>query len=86
MFKEKKLHKTKITHCEFGVHDPNIFVTSSIDSMVKIWDLRNISDAKSNPEPLITFNHLKGVNSGMFITIITIVIIAVKFPLCFVSM
>lgn len=59
------MHQSKITHCEFNVHDPNIFVTSSIDHSVKLWDLRTISNSEArNLQPLAEFPHEKAVNAG----------------------
>lgn len=64
------MHQSKVTHCEFNVHDANIFVTSSNDHSVKLWDLRTISssDAKCL-QPLAEFPHEKAVNAGKNIVI-----------------
>ncbi|KAF8772051.1 DNA damage-binding protein 2-like [Argiope bruennichi] len=64
--KSKHLHKKKITHVEFSAADPNIFVTSSIDHSVKLWDLRMMSDSELKPKPIREFVHVKGVNSAYF--------------------
>lgn len=54
-----------MTHCEFNTHDPNIFVTSSLDQTVKLWDLRTVSSSESKYlQPLAEFPHEKAVSAG----------------------
>ncbi|XP_013407815.1 DNA damage-binding protein 2 isoform X2 [Lingula anatina] len=60
---EARLHKGKITHCEFSPREDWLLCTASIDHTVQFWDLRMLKDRKST---LQTINHEKGVNSAYF--------------------
>uniref|UniRef100_A0A8D8T2K1 Damage-specific DNA-binding protein 2 n=1 Tax=Cacopsylla melanoneura TaxID=428564 RepID=A0A8D8T2K1_9HEMI len=56
--------KKKITHIEFCPKNPIMFVTASLDNMVKIWDRRYL---KSPQEDFIhTMSHSKPFNSAYF--------------------
>ncbi|XP_050990707.1 DNA damage-binding protein 2 isoform X1 [Labeo rohita] len=62
IFKEK-LHKAKVTHAEFNPRCDWLMATSSVDSTVKLWDLRNIKDKSSY---IAELPHEKPVNSAYF--------------------
>ena len=57
----RKLHKSKIHSVEFNPRDSNVFLTCSIDRMVKLWDIRHVS--KEIPLKIIDFN--EQVNSAL---------------------
>ena len=57
----KKLHKSKVTHCEFSPREDWMFVTGSLDKTVQVWDIRAIKDKNSY---LIQLKHEKPINSG----------------------
>ncbi|XP_052008660.1 DNA damage-binding protein 2 [Xyrauchen texanus] len=59
----EKLHKGKVTHAEFNPRCDWLMATSSVDSMVKLWDIRNIKDKGSY---LTEMHHEKPVNSAYF--------------------
>ena len=58
-----KLHKTKCNFVQFSTRQPWMMVTSSVDHMVKIWDIRKISSKNS---ALAVLPHDKAVNSAYF--------------------
>ncbi|XP_077868747.1 DNA damage-binding protein 2-like [Saccoglossus kowalevskii] len=58
-----KLHKQKITHCEFNPQCDWLLVTSSVDKTVKLWDVRMI---KGKDSVVHVLNHEKPVNSAYF--------------------
>ncbi|XP_017547458.1 DNA damage-binding protein 2 isoform X2 [Pygocentrus nattereri] len=59
----EKLHKGKVTHAEFNPRCDWLMVTASVDSTVKLWDLRNIKDKSSFLHEMV---HKKPVNSAYF--------------------
>jgi len=70
-----KLHKNKVTNIEFSHREPWLFVTTSTDNSVKIWDIRMLTDdsseekIKSRPRKnrfLQSLEHKKAVNSAYF--------------------
>uniref|UniRef100_A0A8W8K3K2 DNA damage-binding protein 2 n=1 Tax=Magallana gigas TaxID=29159 RepID=A0A8W8K3K2_MAGGI len=58
---EFRLHKNKITHCEFSPMEEWMLCTASTDQTVQIWDVRMIKDRNSS---MCTLKHEKPVNSG----------------------
>ncbi|XP_048751800.2 DNA damage-binding protein 2-like isoform X1 [Ostrea edulis] len=60
---ENRLHKNKITHCEFSPLEEWMMCTASTDQTVQIWDIRMIKDRKSS---LYKLMHDKPVNSAHF--------------------
>eukprot|EP00057_Strongylocentrotus_purpuratus_P028524 XP_011682998.1 PREDICTED: DNA damage-binding protein 2 [Strongylocentrotus purpuratus] len=50
-----RLHKQKVTHCEFNRRCPWLLVTASTDKTVKMWDIRQKLDVeeKENEEAII---------------------------------
>ncbi|XP_071510422.1 DNA damage-binding protein 2-like [Diadema antillarum] len=58
-----RLHKQKVTHCEFNPKCPWLLATASVDSTVKLWDIRNISGKTSYLHEL---KHNKPINSAYF--------------------
>ena len=58
-----RLHKTKCNFVQFSTRQPWMMVTSSVDQMVKIWDIRKIS---SKDSALAVLPHEKPVNSAYF--------------------
>eukprot|EP00092_Neocalanus_flemingeri_P106811 GFUD01137065.1.p1 GENE.GFUD01137065.1~~GFUD01137065.1.p1 ORF type:complete len:287 (+),score=105.99 GFUD01137065.1:81-941(+) len=58
-----KLHKTKCNFVQFSTRQPWMMVTSSVDRMVKIWDIRMIV---SKDSALAVLPHDKPVNSAHF--------------------
>ncbi|XP_061196918.1 DNA damage-binding protein 2-like [Saccostrea echinata] len=60
---EFRLHKNKITHCEFSPLEEWMLCTASTDQTVQMWDVRMIKDRKSS---LYTLKHDKPVNSAHF--------------------
>ena len=60
---EKRLHMGKCNFVQFSNRQPWMFVTSSVDHVVKIWDMRNIKDKTS---ALAELEHDKAVNSAYF--------------------
>ena len=58
-----RLHKTKCNFVQFSKRQPWMMVTSSVDHMVKIWDIRKIS---SKASALAVMPHDKPVNSAYF--------------------
>lgn len=60
---EFRLHKNKITHCEFSPLEEWMLCTASTDQTVQIWDIRMIKDRGSS---LFTLKHEKPVNSAHF--------------------
>ena len=66
-----KLHKGKVTNIEFSPREPWLFATTSIDNSVKIWDIRNLTDAEDDTKPrkdryLQSLEHDKPVNAAYF--------------------
>ncbi|XP_072550778.1 DNA damage-binding protein 2 [Salminus brasiliensis] len=59
----EKMHKAKVTHAEFNSRCDWLLATSSVDSTVKLWDLRNLKDKSSY---LHEMPHEKPVNSAYF--------------------
>ncbi|XP_076848414.1 DNA damage-binding protein 2 [Brachyhypopomus gauderio] len=59
----EKLHKAKVTHAQFNPRYDWLMATSSVDTTVKLWDLRNIKDKNSY---LHEIPHKKPVNSAYF--------------------
>uniref|UniRef100_A0A4W4FDG7 DNA damage-binding protein 2 n=1 Tax=Electrophorus electricus TaxID=8005 RepID=A0A4W4FDG7_ELEEL len=59
----EKLHKGKVTHAEFNPRYDWLMATSSVDTTVKLWDLRNIKDKNSY---LHEIPHKKPVNAAYF--------------------
>nr|XP_006812255.1 PREDICTED: DNA damage-binding protein 2-like [Saccoglossus kowalevskii] len=55
-----KLHKQKVTHCEFNPQCDWLVATSSVDKTVKLWDVRMVKGTES---ALHVLNHDKPVNS-----------------------
>lgn len=60
---EFRLHKNKITHCEFSPMEEWMLCTASTDQTVQIWDVRMIKDRNSS---MCTLKHEKPVNSAHF--------------------
>lgn len=60
---EFRLHKNKITHCEFSPMEEWMLCTASTDQTVQIWDVRMIKDRSSS---MCTLKHEKPVNSAHF--------------------
>ncbi|XP_022338170.2 DNA damage-binding protein 2-like isoform X1 [Crassostrea virginica] len=60
---EFRLHKNKITHCEFSPLEEWMLCTASTDHTVQIWDVRMIKDRSSS---LCIMKHEKPVNSAYF--------------------
>ncbi|XP_062606805.1 DNA damage-binding protein 2-like isoform X1 [Saccostrea cucullata] len=60
---EFRLHKNKITHCEFSPLEEWMLCTASTDQTVQMWDVRMIKDRKSS---LYTLKHDKPINSAHF--------------------
>ncbi|XP_033097766.1 DNA damage-binding protein 2-like [Anneissia japonica] len=58
-----RLQKMKVNHCEFNPTCDWLFVTSSCDRTVKLWDVRMIKDNKSFVHNL---EHTKPINSAYF--------------------
>ncbi|XP_070561907.1 DNA damage-binding protein 2-like isoform X1 [Ptychodera flava] len=58
-----RLHKQKVSHCEFNPQCDWLVVTSSVDKTVKLWDIRMVKDRKS---ALHVLEHQKPVNSAYF--------------------
>ena len=58
-----RLHKTKCNFVQFSTRQPWMMATSSVDRMVKIWDIRKIS---SKDSALAVLPHDKPVNSAHF--------------------
>lgn len=66
-----KLHKSKVTNIQYSAREPWLFVTTSTDNSVKIWDIRNLTDDVSSDlsrkqRCLQTLDHDKPVNSAYF--------------------
>ena len=66
-----KLHKGKVTNIEFSPREPWLFATTSVDNSVKIWDIRNLTDATDDTQPrkdrfLQSLEHEKPVNAAYF--------------------
>jgi len=66
-----KLHKSKVTNIQYSPREPWLFVTTSTDNSVKIWDVRNLTDAQDTntlrkERCLQTLEHDKPVNSAYF--------------------
>ncbi len=65
------LHKKKVKHMEFCPARPWMFVTSSVDKSMKLWDIRMLKsqsmwDSKSLMEPLSIAEHFGVVSSAYF--------------------
>jgi len=66
-----KLHKSKVTNIQYSPREPWLFVTTSTDNSVKIWDIRNLTDSDDLTKPrkdkfLQSLEHEKAVNSAYF--------------------
>ena len=66
-----KLHKSKVTNIQYSPREPWLFVTTSTDNSVKIWDVRNLTDDTGTNLPrkgrcLQSLEHEKAVNSAYF--------------------
>ncbi|XP_022090418.1 DNA damage-binding protein 2-like isoform X2 [Acanthaster planci] len=59
----RRLHKSKATHCEFNSRCDWLLATASTDKMVKMWDVRMMSDRKS---ALYILHHNRPINSAYF--------------------
>ncbi|RWS23586.1 damage-specific DNA binding protein 2-like protein [Leptotrombidium deliense] len=59
----QSVHNGHILHCEFNPVQPHIIVTSSVDRLVKIWDLRMIS---RNPKPVFKHEFKFPLNAATF--------------------
>ncbi|XP_054768797.2 DNA damage-binding protein 2-like isoform X2 [Lytechinus pictus] len=59
----KRLHKQKVTHCEFNQRCPWLFATASTDKTVKMWDIRNVSNKNGY---LYQMAHERPINSAYF--------------------
>ncbi|XP_030837503.1 DNA damage-binding protein 2 isoform X3 [Strongylocentrotus purpuratus] len=58
-----RLHKQKVTHCEFNRRCPWLLATASTDKTVKMWDIRNVSSKTSY---IYQMNHERPINSAYF--------------------
>ena len=69
----EKLHKGKVTNIQYSPREPWLFVTTSVDNTVKLWDVRFLTDADSSTtiklrkdRSLQNLMHDKPVNSAYF--------------------
>ena len=60
---QKRLHKKKVLNLQFSPREPYIFVSASVDNVVKVFDVRNIRDSGSS---LCDLAHDHPVNSAYF--------------------
>ncbi|XP_071944179.1 DNA damage-binding protein 2-like [Antedon mediterranea] len=58
-----RLHKAKVTHCEFNPSCDWLLATASVDKTVKLWDVRMMKDKNSFVQCL---SHEKPINSAYF--------------------
>ena len=66
-----KLHKSKVTNIQYSPREPWLFVTTSTDNSVKIWDVRKLTDADDanilrKENFLQSLEHDRAVNSAYF--------------------
>ncbi|XP_041480053.1 DNA damage-binding protein 2-like isoform X1 [Lytechinus variegatus] len=59
----KRLHKQKVTHCEFNQRCPWLLATASTDKTVKMWDIRNVTNKNGY---LYQMAHERPINSAHF--------------------
>ena len=52
-----------MTNLQFSPREPWLFISTSVDANVKVWDIRNVKDRKS---ALTSLEHVKPVNSAYF--------------------
>jgi WD40 repeat protein len=57
-------HEAKISSIHLNPTDDNIFVTSSLDHAVKLWDVRILGKKKN--KPLASLPHMQSVQSAFF--------------------
>eukprot|EP00095_Tigriopus_kingsejongensis_P012207 snap_masked-scaffold927_size80360-processed-gene-0.5 protein:Tk12207 transcript:snap_masked-scaffold927_size80360-processed-gene-0.5-mRNA-1 annotation:"dna damage-binding protein 2" len=60
---ESRLHPKKVTNLQFSPREPHLFISTSVDSSVKVWDIRHLKDKTS---AMLTLVHDKPVNSAYF--------------------
>lgn len=59
-----QLHRDCIGSVDFNPHNPNMLATSSLDSTICLWDLRNMK--MLTPQSLKIVNHKSSVHSAYF--------------------
>lgn len=61
-----KIHKDKVTSCEFNIREPGVLLTSGNDHTAKVFDIRNLSSKEDSYKEVCELPHSRVVNSAHF--------------------